>query len=215
MMIMFLCSCSNETLYEKAIDNVVEIICDGDINKSYGTGTIISNDGLILTNRHAIESFDMKDIFIKFNNDENMYNISIINKSDLYDLALIKVQIKTKCFKSFSTNVNVSDDVYSIGNSYGFGLSYYEGIISSEYKNIINDNKSILALQTNIEIYDGASGGPLFNKKCELLGIMTFRINDRGNYVNGMSFAIPSKIILEYLEGIELWKNYLLDYCYF
>jgi len=35
MMIMFLCSCSNETLYEKAIDNVVEIICDGDINKSY------------------------------------------------------------------------------------------------------------------------------------------------------------------------------------
>ena len=32
---MFLCSCSNETLYEKTIDNVVEIICDGDINKSY------------------------------------------------------------------------------------------------------------------------------------------------------------------------------------
>ena len=32
---MFLCSCSNETLYEKTIDNVVEIICDGDINKNY------------------------------------------------------------------------------------------------------------------------------------------------------------------------------------
>lgn len=191
-------------MYDLAINKVVEIICENDITKSYATGTLISKDGLILTNRHVIERFmDDSTIKIDFINDEVTYYAKIYDKSDKYDLCLLKIDKETECFESLSTDIYVSDKVYTIGNSNGYGLAYQEGIISSEYKNITYDKKSILAIQTNLEIYDGSSGGPLYNSKGDLLGIMTFRIKDNGTYIPGMSFAIPTKIINEYLGEIK------------
>ena len=124
--------------------------------------------------------------------------------SDEYDLCLLKINKITKYFNEISSNIYVTENVYTIGNINGYGLSYEQGVISSEYKNIIYDNKEILAIQTTIEIYDGSSGGPLYNSKGELLGIMTFRIKDNGVCIPGISYAIPSKIIIEYLDWINL-----------
>ncbi len=58
----------------------------------------------------------------------------------------------------------------------------------------------MLSVQTNIEIYDGWSGGPVFNKKGNLLGIMTFRLKDEGAYILGMSIMIPSCVINEFIN---------------
>jgi len=51
-------SCQSINLYDDIINKVVEITCENEIAKSYATGTLISNDGLILTNKHVINNFD-------------------------------------------------------------------------------------------------------------------------------------------------------------
>ena len=195
-----LCSCTKKIEIRHYFEKVVEIICENKIGKSFATGTIISSEGLIITNKHVIEDFtEMNCIKVKFYNDENEYPAEILTTSLNYDLALIKVQKNTSYFNSLSEEFKIGEKVYSIGNSNGYGLSVSEGIISCEYKNVIHNNLNTLSIQTNIEIYDGCSGGPLFNEKGDLLGIMTFRIRDNGTYIPGMSFAIPTKIINEFL----------------
>lgn len=204
LIIFMLASCTKKNMYDLAIDKVVEITCENSITKGNATGTLISKDGLILTNKHVIEKFTEDSVIkIDFMNDEMTYNAEIYNISDKYDLCLLKINKKTDYFKSLSTDIYVSNKVYTIGNANGYGLAYQEGIISSEYKNITYNEKNILAIQTNLEIYDGSSGGPLYNSKGALLGIMTFRIKDNGTYIPGMSFAIPTKIINEYLGELE------------
>lgn len=204
MIVFVLVSCNSFDLYEDIIDKVVEITCENKIGKSFGTGTLVSNDGMILTNKHIIEYF-MEDSSIKvnFNNDINNYDAEIYEVSDIYDLCLIKIDKDTEYFEEISTDIRITDEVYTIGNANGFGLAFQKGVISSEYKNIIYNNVNILTIQTTIEIYNGSSGGPLYNSKGELLGLMTLRIKDDGFYIPGMSFAIPSKVINEFLGGIK------------
>ena len=200
-----LSSCKNIDLYKDIVDKVVEITLESNTNKYYATGTIISNDGLILTNKHVIDNKDEDtQISISFINDNNDYKATIFDVSNDYDLCLLKIDKKTSHFNKISTYISIGDKVYTIGNSNGYGLSYLDGIITSEYKNIIYNDTNILSIQTNIEIYDGSSGGPLYNTKGELLGIMTFRVKDNGMYVPGMSFALPSKCINEYLGRLNL-----------
>lgn len=202
-----LCSCTKQVEIKHYFEKVVEIICENEIWKSFATGIIISSEGLIITNKHVIEDFTKVNcIKVNFFNDSNEYHAEIITISSLYDLALIKVQKNTNYFNSLSENFKIGEKVYSIGNNNGYGLYVSEGIISCEYKNVIYNNLNTLSIQTNIEIYNGCSGGPLFNEKGDLLGIMTFRIRDNGAYIPGMSFAIPTKIINEFL-GDNPWEK--------
>lgn len=198
-----LCSCTNQIELVEYFDKVVEIICESPIGKSYATGTIMSSDGLILTNKHVVDNYREKNqIIVKFY-DKSEYSAEIVSISSQYDLAFIKVNKSSNYFNKYSENFKIGEKVYSIGNSNGYGLSVLEGIISSEYKNIIHNDVETLSIQTNIEIYDGCSGGPLFNEEGNLLGIMSFRIRDNGTYIPGMSYAIPTKIINEFKGEIK------------
>lgn len=197
----FLCSCSHLDIYKDVIYKTVEIDCQNEYLKSSATGTIISKDGLILTNKHVVKDFTTNStIKARFINEEENY-AEIKYLSEEYDLCLLKIEKETDCFSSFSEEFEVGEEVYTIGNSKGFGLAINKGIISSNYKKVIYKDESILSIQTSIEIYDGSSGGPLYNSKGELLGILTFRIRDNGTYIPGMSFAIPTKIIKEFIKG--------------
>lgn len=197
-------SCNSINPYTDIIDKVVEITCENEYEKSCATGTIISEDGLILTNRHIIENFTTNSsIKINFINDNETYQAEIHDISLEYDLCLLKIERTTNYFKDMTTAINVGDNVFTIGNINGYGLAYQTGIISSQYKNLIFNDSNLLVIQTNIEIDDGSSGGPLYNSKGQLIGIMTFRIKRNGIYVSGISFAIPTKIINQYLEEIK------------
>lgn len=198
-------SCNLNNLYEKTINKVVEICCEKEMVKSYGTGTLISKNGLILTNKHIFDYVGIDStIKINFINDEQTYIANIFDISENYDLCLLKIEKNTSCFKNFSQHIRVAEEVYTIGNINGFGLSYQCGLISSEYKNMHYNETNILTIQTTIEIYNGSSGGPLFDSKGNLLGIMTFRIKDNGIFIPGMSFAIPTIILEEYLGELKI-----------
>ena len=200
--VLFLSSCSSFDIYKDVIYKTVEIECQNEYLKSSATGTLISKDGHIITNKHVVQDFitnsTIKAVFIN----EEEYDAEIQYVSTEYDLCLLKIEKKTDCFSKWSEAFDVGQEVCTIGNSNGYGLALSKGIISSYYKNVIYKGESIFSIQTSIEIYDGSSGGPLFNTKGELLGIMTFRIRDNGAYIPGMSFAIPTKIIKEFIREI-------------
>ena len=119
-------SCKSVDLYDDIINKVVEITCENELSKSYATGTLISNDGLILTNKHVIEGFNEEStISIYFINDDTTYKAYVYDKSNDYDLCLLKIDKKTDYFKNLSTNIDIADNVYTIGNSNGYGLAYY------------------------------------------------------------------------------------------
>lgn len=201
---LFLFSCSTFDIYKNVVDKVVEIRCEAKNKTSSATGTLISKDGYILTNKHVIEDFTVQSsIKVSFINEEE-YDAKISYISSTYDLCLLKIAKKTAYFSKMSEKFTIGEEVYTIGNAKGYGLALSKGIISSDYKNVIYKEESIFSLQTSIEIYDGSSGGPLYNTKGELLGIMTFRIRDNGTYIPGMSFAIPTKIIKEWIREIEI-----------
>ncbi|MDE7263420.1 MAG: serine protease [Anaeroplasmataceae bacterium] len=196
---MILCSCSSFDIYNDAINKTVEIRCENEGLTSSATGTLISLNGLILTNKHVVNDFtENSSIKVSFINEE-VYNAEIISISKMYDLCLLKIDKQTDCFSKLSEEFTIGKEVYTLGNPKGYGLALSKGIISSDYKNVIYKEESIFSIPTNIEIYDGSSGGPLYSTRGELLGIMTFRIRDNGTYISGMSFVIPTKIIKEFI----------------
>lgn len=200
---LLLISCNNKKEdINSYFSKTVEIECESLNNKGYATGFFINNDGLIITNKHVIEKFDNETkINIRLSNDE--IKEGIIHKiSDDYDLVLIKIDYESNYFK-FEEEFNIGDNIYSIGNPKGYGLTLYNGIVSSNLKRINYDNESVLSIQTNIEIYEGCSGGPLINENGKILGIMTFRIKENMAFIPGISYAIPSKTIIEFLNSEE------------
>ncbi len=194
----FFISCKGENLYSDYVNKTVEIKSINNKTVSYGTGTLISNDGKILTNKHVIEGYTSFEV--RYANSDNVYNALLISKSSEYDLAILKVELKTEYFKKITDEFTVGEEIYSLGNAGGYGLTFYKGIINSSYKNLIENNISHLVVSTNMEIYDGCSGGPVYNKDGNLLGIITLRVRDKSsNYIPGISYMTPSKCILEYL----------------
>lgn len=195
---LFLSSC-NKYNVDNELKKVVEIECIKSNGSLYATGFFINNEGLILTNKHVVNNLDNDcTIKVRLENDD-VKDAMVLDISNKYDLALIKIDYNSDYF-TFCEKFKIGDKVHSFGNPKGYGITLYEGIISSTLKNVNYNDKSILAIQTNIEIYDGCSGGPLINENGSVVGIMTFRIKDNGSYISGLSFGIPSMIIDEYIK---------------
>ena len=75
-----------------------------------------------------------------------------------------------------------------------------KGVISSNARRIIHNEDNILTLQTSLVINDGNSGGPIFNKNGELLGIISFQLNDSyGEIIQGVSFGLPISTIKAFI----------------
>lgn len=105
-----------------------------------------------------------------------------------------------KSYQNFYTG----QSIYTIGNPNGFGLSFTAGVISSSSRLVIsNDGSEIEAMQTSFVINEGNSGGPVFDKNGNLLGIISFRLRDKnGEIIQGVSFAIPNIPIKIFLSNL-------------
>lgn len=201
--------CSSETtadtvkIYNEAIKKTVEIRCSDSENKvGYATGCVVSNDGQILTNKHVVLSEDafFEKIEVRFYNSDDYIMATVVKISETDDLALLKIDKETKDCFSLGQVIYGGERVYTIGNPNGYGLSFSEGVVSSPLKYVKYKDDEIKATQTSITINEGNSGGPLFNEKGELVGIVTFRLrNASGSILNGMSFALHHSVIKQFL----------------
>lgn len=129
-----------------------------------------------------------------------------ILKSDAEkDLLLLSVEEDQNVdfFSVGNGGVDIGEEVYTIGNPGGYGLSLSRGIVSKTKVIIENGGCIYNVIQLNMDISNGNSGGPVFNKKGQLVGIMAFRLKDSDyNPISGFSYAIPVDEIIGFLEGV-------------
>ena len=166
-----------------------------------GSGFIIDEKGIIVTNNHVIEG--AKDIVVQVNG-EKKFKAKVIGEDPLMDIAVLQIDTKEKLIPvkfGDSDKARIGDWVIAIGNPFGLGGTVTSGIISARNRNL----GGYLAryedyIQTDASINSGNSGGPLFNLNGDVVGINTAILGRSGNV--GIGFAIPSnsaKIVIDQL----------------
>ncbi len=157
---------------------------------SLGSGFIIKEDGIVITNNHVIANAE--DILIRVGDKE--YDAEVIGADPYMDLAVLKMKTKEK-FKpvSFgdSSKARVGDWVVAIGNPFGLGGTVTSGIISARNRQIGLTRYEDF-IQTDASINQGNSGGPLFNLKGDVIGVNTAIIAPGQSGSIGIGFAIPA-----------------------
>ena len=154
-----------------------------------GSGFIISNDGIVITNNHVIDGAETIKVRI---DREKEYDAKLIGKDPLMDIAVLKIISKEKFdYVKFgdSDKARIGDWVIAIGNPFGIGKTVTSGIISARNRNIGLSRYEDF-IQTDASINVGNSGGPLFNMDGEVVGINSAILGKSGSV--GVGFSIPS-----------------------
>ncbi len=165
-----------------------------------GTGFIIREDGLIITNNHVVEQADI----IKVQLDEStgkLYEAQVIGRDPRTDIALIKIDAKEKlpvAKLGESKNVQVGEYVAAFGNPYGHAHTMTTGIVSALGREIAEINRFPF-IQTDASINPGNSGGPLVNVQGYVIGVNT-AIDARAQ---GIGFAIPIDNVKQIVAQLE------------
>jgi Do/DeqQ family serine protease len=161
---------------------------------SLGSGVVVSEDGLIMTNNHVIENMDVVRIALA---DGREFDCEIVIKDDKSDLAILRVKDAQARFKPIeiadSDGVEVGDLVLAIGNPFGVGQTVTMGIVSAVSRTLAGVNDYGFFIQTDASINPGNSGGALVDMKGRLIGINTVIYSRTGGSV-GIGYAIPSNM---------------------
>jgi len=176
-----------------------------------GSGFIIKEDGVVITNNHVIK--DAEDILVRIGTKE--YKAKVLGADPYMDIAVLKMETKDK-FKAVkfgdSDKARVGDWVVAIGNPFGLGGTVTSGIISARNRDI-NLTRYDDFIQTDASINQGNSGGPLFNLEGEVIGINTAIIAPGQSGSIGIGFAIPanaaSNVISQLIKFGETKRGWL------
>jgi len=175
-----------------------------------GTGFIVREDGLIITNNHVIDGADLIEVQLT-EDSEKQYKAEVIGRDARTDIALIKIKADVKltvAVMGSSSETQIGEWVAAFGNPYGHGHTMTKGIISSKGRAIEEINRLPL-LQTDASINPGNSGGPLVNSKGLVIGVNS-AIDARAQ---GIGFAIPIDEVKKLLPQLEqrgsIRKGYL------
>lgn len=174
------------------------------IERSLGSGVILSEDGIILTNRHVITDADAIQVLL---NDNRTANAEIIGADPATDLAVLKIDLQDlyPAVMGDSNRVRVGDVVLAIGNPLGFGHSVTQGIISALGRYGFQGGAYYEDyIQTDATIHMGNSGGALINTHGELLGINSLIYTGGGSASAGIGIglAVPINLALFVAQDI-------------
>lgn len=182
-----------------------------------GSGVLISEDGLIWTAAHVVQSAEL--VQVEFLDGE-VYEADVLSSNLFADVALIKIkgefELKNKkVVKIGDSDIqNIGDDIFVIGAPFGIKQSLSKGIISGKHglDNLNSSFVNVEFIQTDAAINHGNSGGPMFNMKGEVIGITSSFFGSPGSF-NGLAFAISSNTAKKTLmEEPNFWSgmNFIL-----
>jgi S1-C subfamily serine protease len=177
--------------------------------KSLGSGFIISDDGLILTNNHVIAEADRITVRLS---DGREYAGQIVGKDPRSDLAVVRIQPEEPLEAARmgdSEGLMVGEWAIAIGNPFGLDHTVTVGVISATGRTNLGLTDFDNFIQTDASINFGNSGGPLLNAKGEVIGINTAIVASG----QGIGFAIPVNtargVIQELIEKRKISHGWL------
>jgi V8-like Glu-specific endopeptidase len=208
---------SPATIYRDTASSVVLIFgfSDGGAGSS-GTGSIVTADGLVLTNNHVVSDpktgrlYPNLVVYFKPNpisgdNRKDLttpYLVDVVARDPDLDLALLRVKDAPPGLRPVeianSEEVDIGEPVAAIGHPGGGGLwTLTTGTISSKRRDKDRD-----IFQTDAAINPGNSGGPLFDEYARLIGVNTFvrRVNEQGLPLEGLAYSLRSALALHWLN---------------
>jgi serine protease Do len=167
---------------------------------SLGSGFVIREDGLIVTNRHVIAG--ARTVRVRLS-DGREVSAKIVGADAVTDIALLSIKAgRLPALRlGSSETVSVGDAVIAIGNPYGLGQSVSAGIISARSR-ILEDDPYIDFLQTDAAINRGNSGGPLLSVDGTVVGVTSTIFSPSGGSV-GLGFAIPAETVAAIARELE------------
>lgn len=179
--------------------------------RSLGSGFVIDEIGIIVTNNHVIAEAD--EITVKFTDGTELEAV-VIGKDPKMDIAILRVEPASALVAvklGDSQDLRVGDWVMAIGNPFGLGGTVTAGIVSARNRDI-NAGPYDNFIQTDASINRGNSGGPLFNMNGEVVGINSAIISPNGGSI-GIGFAIPislaEPVIVQLREFGETRRGWL------
>ena len=167
---------------------------------SLGSGVIVSEQGLILTNNHVVSAADEIEVAL---GDGRKMAAKVVGTDPDTDLAVIKIEGEKLPAITFANNekMSVGDVVLAIGNPFGVGQTVTQGIVSALGRNHLGINTFENFIQTDASINPGNSGGALIDTAGNLVGINS-AIYSRSGGSMGIGFAIPSSLAQQVMQQI-------------
>ena len=196
---------SLQELYDQCSKSIVAIkgYQDGVDGYYWGSGIILSEDGLILTNTHVIENCDTASVTLF---DNSSYDAALVGADSTSDIAVLRIETTGLTPASFgdSAELAIGDQVAAIGNPLGetFRMTLTDGIISAIDRGISYNGHSMTLLQTNTAINEGNSGGALFNMYGQVIGVTNMKMMSSYSSIEGIGFAIPSSTIAAVADSL-------------
>ena len=175
---------------------------DPDHQRWYGSGFIISTDGLVVTNKHVVRNGIAYSVTFA---DGRQLPADLVEEAAAYDLAVLKIRSSEKWVPvklGDSDALRRGDPVIAVGNPLGYQSTVTAGIISA-----LNRDEGFTEfddyIQTDAAINEGNSGGPLFNWQGEVIAVNSALLT-AGNTTGsiGIGLAIPindAKFVVKHL----------------
>lgn len=165
-----------------------------------GSGWIIDEDGLIVTNNHVVEGAESVTVTLA---DGRTFPAEACCTDPLTDLAVVRIDARNLPAAKVgdSSELRVGDWVVAIGNALGLGIGAKEGIVSRVEVSIPVSGQTLGDLiETSAAINPGNSGGPLVNMKGEVIGITSVKIATVE--VEGIGYAISTEAATPVIEEL-------------
>jgi serine protease Do len=171
----------------------------GSYAQGSGSGVIVREDGIIVTNNHVIGE-DAREADIRLS-DKTRFIARVIGRDKETDIAVLKIDAdRTFPAAQFgdSTSLKVGQWVLAVGNPMGLDRTVTLGVISGIGRERLNLSRYENFIQTDAAINPGNSGGPLFNLRGEIIGINTAIIH----MAQGIGFSIPADMVSRVVEQL-------------
>lgn len=203
-----------ETLVERALPAIVQVRAQVAEGTRSGTGFIVKPSGVVVTNLHIVR--DATAVGLKLASNEVFDDVRVIGVDEKRDLVLLK-------FAGFnlptiplgnSDEVKQGESLVAIGHPSGLENTVTEGICSS----VRVLDSGIKVIQTDAAASPGNSGGPLLNKRGQVVGVVSFGASERSlifaypiNYVQGL-LELESQMTLAEMSARLAGKTDLFAY---
>jgi len=194
---------SAREIYQKNINSIVSVRGIKRSSVSLGSGVICSEEGYIITNAHVISGCREVSVLLQ---DGTSVSALLAGIDEENDLAVLKIAHSGLVPAEFgnSNDLMVGDVAYAIGNPLGEELrgTMTDGIISAINRYVTVEGQGRILLQTTAALNSGNSGGALINSYGQVVGITSLKMWSESDTIEGLGFAIPSKVFQTIVEDI-------------